>query len=435
MSGKEEPFHFDVAVVGLGYVGLPLALKFAEAGLAVLGFEADWTKISQLEDGKSYLAHLPSDRVQRAMEKHGLAVTIDPAKLAKARAVLICVPTPLKEHREPDLSHITSAGQLLGPNVRKGMLVCLESSTYPGTTEGELRQILEKLSGLTAGRDFALAFAPEREDPGNPKSDLKNVPRVVGGLTKACRDRAAKLYGKIIDQIVEVEDCRTAEAVKLAENIFRFVNIALANELKRIYGKMGIDIWEVVNAAKTKPFGYMPFYPSPGVGGHCIPIDPFYLTWKAREHGMDTRFIELAAEINAAMPRYVIQQLMEALNKNGKALKGLRVLVVGLGYKPDIDDDRESPSYEIMNLLADHGVLVTFHDPWIQTIPHHPKSKRWVGCRSIPWDAGNLAGHDAAIIATGHRTLDYDLLRKSVPMVVDPCGVIQPRNQPGLVPA
>jgi UDP-N-acetyl-D-glucosamine dehydrogenase len=362
-------------------------------------------------------------------------LTIDPAKLAQSRAVLICVPTPLKEHREPDLSHITSAGQLLGPNVRKGMLVCLESSTYPGTTEGELRQMLEKLSGLTAGQDFALAFAPEREDPGNPKSDLKHVPRVVGGLTKACRDRAVELYGKIIDQIVEVQDCRTAEAVKLAENIFRFVNIALANELKRIYGKMGIDIWEVVNAAKTKPFGYMPFYPSPGVGGHCIPIDPFYLTWKAREHGMDTRFIELAAEINAAMPAYVIQQLIEALNRQGKALKGLRVLVVGLGYKPDIDDDRESPSYEIMNLLADHGVLVTFHDPWIQTIPHHPKSSRWAGCQSIPWEAGNLAGHDVAIIATGHRALNYDLLRKSVPMVVDPCGVIQPRHQPGLVPA
>jgi UDP-N-acetyl-D-glucosamine dehydrogenase len=315
------------------------------------------------------------------------------------------------------------------------MLVCLESSTYPGTTEGELRQILEKLSGLTAGRDFALAFAPEREDPGNPKSDLKNVPRVVGGLTKACRDRAVGLYGKIIDQIVEVEDCRTAEAVKLSENIFRFVNIALANELKRIFGKMGIDIWEVVNAAKTKPFGYMPFYPSPGVGGHCIPIDPFYLTWKAREHGMDTRFIELAAEINAAMPRYVIQQLMEALNREGKALKGLRVLVVGLGYKPDIDDDRESPSYEIMNLLADHGVLVTYYDPWILTIPRHPQSSRWAGCKSIPWDAGSLAGHDVAIVATGHRTIDYNLLKKSIPMVVDPCGVIQPRNQPGLVPA
>jgi UDP-N-acetyl-D-glucosamine dehydrogenase len=315
------------------------------------------------------------------------------------------------------------------------MLVCLESSTYPGTTEGELRQMLEKLSGLTAGRDFALAFAPEREDPGNPKSDLKHVPRVVGGLTKACRARAVELYGKIIDQIVEVEDCRTAEAVKLAENIFRFVNIALANELKRIYGKMGIDIWEVVNAAKTKPFGYMPFYPSPGVGGHCIPIDPFYLTWKAREHGMDTRFIELAAEINAAMPAYVIQQLTEALNREGKALKGLRVLVVGLGYKPDIDDDRESPSYEIMNLLADHGALVAFHDPWIQTIPHHPKSSRWAGCQSIPWKAGDLVGHDVAIIATGHRNLDYDLLKKSVPMVVDPCGVIQPRKQPGLVPA
>jgi UDP-N-acetyl-D-glucosamine dehydrogenase len=244
-----------------------------------------------------------------------------------------------------------------------------------------------------------------------------------------------ELYGKIIDQIVEVQDCRTAEAVKLAENIFRFVNIALANELKRIYGKMGIDIWEVVNAAKTKPFGYMPFYPSPGVGGHCIPIDPFYLTWKAREHGMDTRFIELAAEINAAMPAYVIQQLIEALNRQGEALKGLRVLVVGLGYKPDIDDDRESPSYEIMNLLADHGVLVTFHDPWIQTIPHHPKSSRWAGCQSITWKAGNLAGHDVAIIATGHRNLDYDLLKKSLPMVVDPCGVIQPRKQPGLVPA
>jgi len=435
LSGKDVVFRFDVAVVGLGYVGLPLALKFAEAGLAVLGFEADWEQIKQLEDGISYLSHLPSERVQAAIKKHGLSVTIDPAKLSQSRAVLICVPTPLKEHREPDLSHITSAGQLLGPNVRKGMLVCLESSTYPGTTEGELRQMLEKLSGLTAGRDFALAFAPEREDPGNPKSDLKHVPRVVGGLTKACRDRAAELYGKIIDQIVKVEDCRTAEAVKLSENIFRFVNIALANELKRIFSQMGIDIWEVVNAAKTKPFGYMPFYPSPGVGGHCIPIDPFYLTWKAREHGMDTRFIELAAEINAAMPRYVIQQLMEALNREGKALKGLRVLVVGLGYKPDIDDDRESPSYEIMNLLAEHGVLVTFHDPWIQTIPHHPKSSRWAGCRSIPWKAGNLAGHDVAIIATGHRNLDYDLLKKSVPMVVDPCGVIQPRKQPGLVPA
>jgi len=435
LSEIKDEFSFDVAVMGLGYVGLPLVLRFAESGLSVLGFEADWEKVSQLEEGKSYLAHLPCERVQAARKKHRLAFTIDPAKLAQARAVLICVPTPLKEHREPDLSHITSAGQLLGPHVRKGMLVCLESSTYPGTTEGELREILEKLSGLIAGKDFSLAFAPEREDPGNPRSDLKHVPRVVGGLTNGCRDRAADLYGKIIDEIVMVRDCRTAEAVKLSENIFRFVNIALANELKRIYGKMGIDIWEVVNAAKTKPFGYMPFYPSPGVGGHCIPIDPFYLTWKAREHGMDTRFIELAAEINAAMPAYVIQQLADALNREGKALKGLRVLVVGLGYKPDIDDDRESPSYEIMNLLADHGVLVSFYDPWIQTIPNHPKTKRWAGTQSIGWQESNLTGHDVAVIATGHSAIDYDLLRKSIPMVVDPCGVFQPRDQRGLVEA
>jgi UDP-N-acetyl-D-glucosamine dehydrogenase len=321
-----------ISIVGLGYVGLPLSLQFARSGATVLGLDIDSAKVEQVNRGQSYIKHIPSEIIAEAVKTRRFSASTDFSRVKEVEAVIICVPTPLNKNREPDISFIIETGKAIAPHLAKGALVVLESTTYPGTTDEDLREVLEAGSGLKAGVDFHLAFSPEREDPGNPQSKVQMIPKVVGGYTPACLQRAQALYGQAISKVVPVSSCRVAEATKLLENIFRSVNIALVNELKLVYGAMGIDVWEVINAAKTKPFGYMPFYPGPGLGGHCIPIDPFYLTWKAREYGQNTRFIELAGEINTAMPAHVINRTAEALNAHRKPVNGSCVLVLGLAY-------------------------------------------------------------------------------------------------------
>ncbi|MBU3665969.1 MAG: nucleotide sugar dehydrogenase [Chthoniobacterales bacterium] len=422
MIPKPENARYEVAVVGLGYVGIPLALAFARAGCRTLGLDSDAGRVLELQQGHSPLTHLASERIARAAADGHLEFTGDNTRLSESQAVIICVPTPLRKHQDPDLSHILAAGGEIGPHLRKGMLVSLESSTYPGTTREELRAVLEKASGLEAGRDFALVFSPEREDPGNSKSVLGDMPKVIGGLTPACLERGLELYGRVVKQMIPVSNCDTAEAVKLTENIFRFANIALVNELKRIFGLMGIDIWEVIEAAKTKPFGYMPFYPGPGVGGHCIPIDPYYLTWKVREYNTDTRFIELAGQINRSMPYYVVNHLLEAMNAAGRSLRGTRVLVLGVAYKPGVSDDRESPAYAIMDLLRGKGADVQYYDPHVPRIA--PGHNHWAGRHSIPWSEHELRGFDAAVVCTAHRDVDYAKLAGTVPLIVDACNVV-----------
>lgn len=417
-----------IAIVGLGYVGLPLALHFAEAGAAVLGLDVDDTKVERLNAGLSYILHLPSDRVATVVRDGRLTASTDFSGVAGCQAVIICVPTPLKgsavdpgaeNAREPDLSYILSTGRAIAPHLRRGLLVVLESTTYPGTTDTELRAVLEAGSGLRAGRDFHLAYSPEREDPGNPASRVAEIPKVVGGLTPACRDRALALYGRVIRQLVPVADCRVAEAVKLTENIFRAVNIAMVNELKVVYAAMGIDIWSVIEAARTKPFGFMPFYPGPGLGGHCIPIDPFYLTWKAKQYGQATRFIELAGEINTAMPHYVVRRCSEALATRGKGLASARILLLGVAYKPDVDDDRESPAYVLWKLLESAGAVVDYHDPHVPVIRPSREHGEFSGRRRVELNAAVVAGYDLVLLVTHHRALDYDLLARSAALLVD----------------
>lgn len=412
-DGAARATH-DVAVIGLGYVGLPLCLAFAKSGANVLGVDTDPTKAVKLSAGMSYIKHIADADVAAAVDAQTLTATDDFAALAGADAILICVPTPLTPNRVPDLSFVEATCRSIAPHLQPGQLVVLESTTYPGTTDEIARPILEEGSGLRAGKDFFLAYSPEREDPGNPKSRLRDIPKVVGGLTEACRDRAVGLYGRIVKEVVPVSSCRSAEATKLMENIFRSVNIALVNELKVIYAAMGIDVWEVIRAASTKPFGYMPFYPGPGLGGHCIPIDPFYLTWKALEHGHHTRLIELAGEINTAMPDYVVSRVIDALNDVGKPVKGSRVLVLGIAYKADVDDDRESPSYAIMQSLEKRGAIVSYNDPHVPVI-REGRSNHWVAGRAcVPI----TADHDVIVLCTNHReyaTIDFTAL--SVPLV------------------
>lgn len=432
MIPKPQGAGYEVAVVGLGYVGIPLALGFAGAGCRTLGFDLDQDRVLELQQGRSPLAHLPGGRIAEALASGFLDFTTDGQRLAESEAVVICVPTPLRQHQDPDLSHILSAGETIAPSLRRGMLVSLESSTYPGTTREELCAALEKGSGLKGGRDFALVFSPEREDPGNPQSVLAEMPKVVGGLTPGCLERGVELYQRVVKQVFPVRDCDTAEAVKLTENIFRFTNIALVNELKRIYALMGIDIWEVIEAAKTKPFGFMPFYPGAGVGGHCIPVDPYYLAWKAHEFDTDTRFIELAGQINRSMPYYVVNHLLEALSMRGRSLSGARALVLGVAYKPGVSDDRESPAYDIMDLLRSKGAAVEYHDPHVACIG--PGHDEWSGSRSIPWSREALAGFDAAVVCTAHRGVDYDELAEVLPLVVDACHVV-PRDRKAKVVA
>src|SRR5438876_9161710 len=357
-----------IAIVGLGYVGLPLSLQFAKSGVEVLGLDVDPDKVDLLNRGKSYIKHILSEDIQAQLKAGRFAASTDFRGVQKVAAVVICVPTPLNKNREPDISYIIKTGQSIAPYLGRGTLVVLESTTYPGTTDEDLRQVLESGSGLKAGKDFHLAFSPEREDPGNPDSKVAMIPKVVGGYTASCREKTVALYRQAIRSIVPLSSCRAAEATKLLENIFRGVNIALVNELKVVYAAMGIDVWEVIHAARTKPFGYMAFYPGPGLGGHCIPIDPFYLTWKAREYGQNTRFIELAGEVNTAMPEYVVHRVIEALNARRKPANGSRVLALGLAYKADVDDMRESPTFRLLDLLKGRGAEVAYYDPFIPII-------------------------------------------------------------------
>ena len=405
---------YDVAVVGLGYVGLPLCLAFANSGATVLGVDTDPEKPAALHAGHSYIKHIADQAISTVIENKKFAATNNFSDIGEADAILICVPTPLTVNRVPDLSFVESTVKMIAPHLRHGQLVVLESTTYPGTTDEVVRPLLEEGSGLTAGKDFFLAYSPEREDPGNPKSNFANVPKVVGGTSHACLERAQSLYSRIVVEVVPVSSCRIAEATKLMENIFRSVNIALVNELKVIYSRMGIDVWEVIQAASTKPFGYMPFYPGPGLGGHCIPIDPFYLTWKALEYGHHTRLIELAGEINTAMPEYVVSRVTDALNDAGKPVKGSKVLMLGIAYKADVDDDRESPSYAIMESLEQRGAEVFYNDPHVPVIREGRSNHRVAGRSSV-----DLAHEvDVVVLCTGHREYrEFDFSSLKIPLV------------------
>ncbi|MGC8886600.1 MAG: nucleotide sugar dehydrogenase [Verrucomicrobiia bacterium] len=408
-----------IAIVGMGYVGLPLAIQFAKSGAKVIGLDIDYSKVEKLNTGTSYIKHIPSEEIQKQNEQGNFRASTDFSLVKECGAVIICVPTPLTRHREPDISFVINTGKSIAPYLHKGILVVLESTTYPGTTDEDLRKVLEEGSGLKAGIDFHLAFSPEREDPGNPNSKVQEIPKVIGGLTPQCLERAKQLYSIAVKTIVPVSSCRVAEAVKLLENIFRSVNIALVNELKVVYTAMGIDIWEVINAAKTKPFGFMAFYPGPGLGGHCIPIDPFYLTWKAREYGQHTRFIELAGEINTSMPNYVIGKVIEALNWRKKPVNGSRILLIGIAYKANVDDDRESPSYHLMDLIASMGGKIDYYDPYIPVIKPSREHPHWAGLKSVNWTKETVSSYDLVLIATAHSSINYLELGEWAQCIVD----------------
>ncbi|MEO6002473.1 MAG: nucleotide sugar dehydrogenase [Opitutus sp.] len=409
----------QIAVVGLGYVGLPLSLQFARSGATVLGLDIDPNKVEALSAGRSYIKHISPESIAAAVANKSFRASTDFALIKQVNAVIICVPTPLNKNREPDISYITETGKALAPYLQKGTLIVLESTTYPGTTDEDLREVIEQGSGLKAGVDFHLAFSPEREDPGNPSSVVATIPKVVGGFTPACLKKAVDLYSIAIKTLVPVSTCRVAEATKLLENTFRSVNIALVNELKVVYSAMGIDVWEVINAAKTKPFGFMAFYPGPGLGGHCIPIDPFYLTWKAREYGQHTRFIELAGEINTGMPDYVIHRVADALNDRGKSVKGSKVLILGLAYKPNVDDERESPSYVLMESLKHRGAEVAYYDPYVPIVRPTREHPQWTGTKSVSWDKATISGYDLVLLATNHANVNYQELADWSPLIVD----------------
>jgi len=408
----------NIGIIGLGYVGLPLSLQFARSGVSVTGLDVDDKKVVALMGGRSYIEHIPAAAIQEQVNAGKFRATTDFSAIKQLDAVIICVPTPLNKNREPDISYIIKSGEAILPHIHKGLLVVLESTTYPGTTDEDLRAVLER-SGLKAGVDFNLAFSPEREDPGNPNSIVAQIPKVVGGLTPACLQRAVELYGRAIKTIVPVSSCRAAEATKLLENIFRGVNIALVNELKQVYAAMGIDVWEVINAAKTKPFGYMAFYPGPGLGGHCIPIDPFYLTWKAREYGQNTKFIELAGEVNTAMPMYVVHRTQEALNAKKKAINGSRILIMGLAYKANVDDDRESPSYTLLDLFKERGAEMAYFDPHVPVIRPSREHGHWAGTKSVPWTKESISSYDVVVISTNHKKANNQELADWAQAIVD----------------
>jgi UDP-N-acetyl-D-glucosamine dehydrogenase len=408
-----------IAIVGLGYVGLPLALQFARSGVNVLGLDIDPEKIKAINSGRSYIKHIEGSAIADQITKKAFFSSTDFSEIKNVDAVIICVPTPLNKNREPDISYIIKTGESMAPHLHKGILIVLESTTYPGTTDEDLRQVLEKGSGLKAGVDFHLAFSPEREDPGNPSSRVAEIPKVIGGLTPACLERAKDLYGRAIKTLVPVSSCRAAEATKLLENIFRSVNIALVNELKMVYDAMGIDVWEVINAAKTKPFGFMAFYPGPGLGGHCIPIDPFYLTWKAREYGQNTRFIELAGEVNTSMPQYVVHRVVEALNAQKKSVNGSKILLLGLAYKANVDDMRESPTFILLDLLKHRGAEVAYHDPFVPVINPTREHANWTGTKSVPWDKATISSYDAVVISTAHDAVNYKELGNWAKCIID----------------
>lgn len=412
-----------IGIVGMGYVGLPLALTYSEANFNVLGFDIDQRKIKAINNGESYIKHLGNDRVASARECERLKATSNFSEISRVDAIIVCVPTPLNKYREPDLSFIHSTMDSLLPYLRVGQVLSLESTTYPGTTEEVLLPLIVK-RGFTIGSDFFLVYSPEREDPGNSKFSTASIPKVMGGCTSSCSEVGHALYDKAISEVVPVSSPRTAEMTKLLENIHRAVNIGLVNELKPLAERMGIDLYEVIKAASTKPFGFVPYYPGPGLGGHCIPIDPFYLTWKAREYSMHTRFIELAGEINASMPSYVVQHTMDALNEFGKSLKGSKILVLGIAYKKNVDDMRESPSVEIIHLLFSKGSFVSYSDPFFPVFP--PMRKYSYSLASVELSADNIASFDAVIIATDHDVFDYQLIKDSSSLLIDCRGRFNP---------
>ena len=404
-----------IGIIGLGYVGLPLAIEFCNAGFEVTGFDTDENKVKMLKKGEAYIKHIDGERLKKALSK--LNPTSDFSKLSYVDCIIICVPTPLGKYREPDMRYVFGTGRTIAKYLRKGHLVVLESTTYPGTTDGELKDILEE-SGLKAGEDFFLAFSPEREDPGNKKFTTSNIPKIVGGYTNGCLELAKTLYDQIVNQTIPVSSTKVAEAAKLLENIYRAVNIALVNELKILFDRMGIDIWEVIEAAKTKPFGYQAFYPGPGLGGHCIPIDPFYLTWKAKEYELNTRFIELAGEINSQMPYYVIEKSFQVLNKAGKSVKGANILVLGVAYKKDVDDQRESPALKIIELLRRCGANVYYNDPFVPVCKGYRKYPD-INMKSLELTEDLLRNSDLVILVTDHSVYDYKFIERHARYILD----------------
>jgi UDP-N-acetyl-D-glucosamine dehydrogenase len=406
-----------VGVVGLGYVGLPLVQAFVDAGFRTLGFDVDQTKIDRLRAGQSYIGHLPSEWLASCISEETFEPTADLRRMADADVVIICVPTPLNDSRDPDLSYIESTARQIAAVLRPGQLIVLESTTYPGTTRDVVLPLLAT-TGLKAGQDYFLAYSPEREDPGNADHSARRIPKVVGGLDARSRELAEILYRHAVPEVVPVSSCEVAEACKILENTYRAINIALVNELKMLYDRMGIDVWEVIDAAKTKPFGFQAFYPGPGLGGHCIPIDPFYLTWLARKHGQSTRFIELAGEINTRMPEYVVERITWALNEAGRAVRGSRVCILGVAYKADVDDPRESPSFTLMDLLRARGAILSYNDPHVPRLPpmrHHDVPD----LASQPLGEEYLASQDCVVIATAHSAYDFDFIVRHSRLVID----------------
>ncbi len=415
-----------VGIIGLGYVGLPLAIEFCQAGFRATGFDIDEEKVALLNEGKSYIKHIDSSRIKNCFPSFRASSNF--AELAGMDCMIICVPTPLNKYREPDLSYVLNTTKTIAGHLRKGQLVVLESSTYPGTTDEDMKAILEE-SGLRAGTDFHLAYSPEREDPNNNQFAMRDIPKVVSGYTPECLKVATALYSQIVERVIPVSSTKTAEATKLLENIYRAVNIALVNELKVLLDKMGIDIWEVIEAAKTKPFGFHAFYPGPGLGGHCIPIDPFYLTWKAREYDFSTRFIELAGEINTRMPYFVVQKTIEALSIQGKSINGAKILILGLAYKKDVDDVRESPSLKLMELFKELGAEVDYNDPYIPMPPRLRKYKLDKG--SVALTPENLGAYTCVVIATDHSLYDPDFIVENSKLVVDTRNLVRNLNGNG----
>ncbi len=414
-----------IGVVGLGYVGIPLALRYAEAGYKVLGFDIDQSKIDKISSGKTYIKHIPDEDIQAAVDNN-FEATVDFERAKEADALILCVPTPLDLHREPDLSYVLDTMDSLLPYLRKGHVVSLESTTYPGTTDEELKPRIEG-TGLNIGDDVFLVYSPEREDPGNPNFKTQTIPKVCGGDTESCREVGIALYSHVIDKVVAVSSTRAAEMTKLLENIHRAVNIGLVNEMKIVADKMGIDIYEVIDAAATKPFGFVPYYPGPGLGGHCIPIDPFYLTWKAREYGINTRFIELAGEVNSSMPEYVLNKIVSGLNDQKKAINGSRILMLGIAYKKNIDDMRESPSVEIMQLIQDCGAEIDYSDPYV---PVFPKMRRYsFDLNSVAITADNIKNYDCVVVGTDHVDFDYKMIGENAKLIIDTRGMYRGEHE------
>ena len=417
LIAKIQAHEARVGIVGLGYVGLPLVLRFGEEHFPVLGFDVDPVKVRKLQAGESYIRHIPAKRLRVLIKEERFEPTTDFQRLGEADCIIICVPTPLTPKKDPDLQYIENTTDAISRTLRKGQLVCLESTTYPGTTEEILLERF-RATGLEAGSDYFLIFSPEREDPGNPKYSTRTIPKVVGGITPDCLEVGTTLYGQVIDRVVPVSSTRAAELVKLLENIYRCVNIALVNELKLLGDRMDIDVWEVIDAASTKPFGFTPFYPGPGLGGHCIPIDPFYLSWKAKEYDFSTRFIQLAGEVNASIPHYVVERIGKALNDRSRSIRGSKILILGVAYKKDVDDVRESPALEIMEILQAKGALLSYSDPYIPRL-HKMRAYDFSHMSSLPLNEDVLKSQDLVLITTDHSSIDYQWVVDHASTIVD----------------